>query len=159
MCLIWLMFGILFLHLSTSLGCLCPQTFFLNSGLDKYIPIYRQWAFFISDLYTKIRLISRSVSGFATGSSCGIWDRGWNTCRLYDGPLLGLCVLKWHFMCKFGMVVRNLLSIFFALGSCFCTLHKFFLLFLVSFLFWNTFFYIKYVVLPYSIDMASALFS
>ena len=27
MCLIWLMFGILFLHLSTSLGCFCPRTF------------------------------------------------------------------------------------------------------------------------------------
>ena len=28
MCLIWLMFGMLFPHLSNSLGCFCPRTFF-----------------------------------------------------------------------------------------------------------------------------------
>ena len=30
----WLMFGIIFLYLSTSLRCFCPWTIFLNNGLD-----------------------------------------------------------------------------------------------------------------------------
>ena len=30
----WLMFGILFLHLSTSLWCFCPRISFLNNGFD-----------------------------------------------------------------------------------------------------------------------------
>ena len=48
MCLLQLMFGILFLHLSTLLGCFCIQTF-LNNRLDN-----TQWASFISDLLSAL---------------------------------------------------------------------------------------------------------
>ena len=44
----------------------------------------------ISNLHAKLRIIGRRVPGFATGSHCGVWGRGWTTCLLYDGPLLGL---------------------------------------------------------------------
>ena len=73
MCLIWLMFWILFLHLSTSLGCFCPRTIS-----------------HISDLHNKLRILSRSVSGFITGSPCCVWGRRWTTCVLYDDPFSGL---------------------------------------------------------------------
>ena len=56
MCLIGFIFGILFLHLSTSFGYFCPLTFFLNNRLDS-----KQLAPFISDLPTKHRVISRGV--------------------------------------------------------------------------------------------------
>ena len=42
--------------------------FFLNNGLDN-----TQWASSISDLYTKLRIINRRFSGFATGPPCGVW--------------------------------------------------------------------------------------
>ena len=79
------MFGILSPHLSTSRCCFCPRTFF-NNFLDNV-----QWASFISYLHAKRRKISRRVPWFATGSTCGVWGRGWTTCLLYDGPLLSLC--------------------------------------------------------------------
>ena len=65
---------------------LYPRALFLNNGLDNI-----QWTSFISDLYIKLMIISRRVTGFATGSPCGVWGRELTTCLLYDGPLLGLC--------------------------------------------------------------------
>ena len=58
-------FGILFVHLSTSLGCFSPRTFFFEQ---------------------------RRVSGFATGSHCNVWSRGCTTFLLYDSPHWGLCL-------------------------------------------------------------------
>ena len=49
-----------FLYLSASIGCFCPLTSFLKSSLP--------WTFFISDLGTKLRMVSRSISGIATDS-------------------------------------------------------------------------------------------
>ena len=126
MCLIPLMFGILFIPLSTSLGCFCPRTFFLNKGLDDI----RRACFFISDLHTKLRIISRRVLGFVTGSPCGVWGRGWTTCLLYDRSLLDLCFWKWHWVRNCGIVPLYLYPEI-------------------------TSFYIKYFVLPFSIDAIS----
>ena len=58
------MFGMLFLFLTTSLGCfffhgLC----FSNNGL-------------INHFHAILRIISRGVSGLATDSPCGFWGRG-----------------------------------------------------------------------------------
>ena len=47
--------------------------------------------FFLSYLHTKLRMISSSISGLATDSSCGVWGREWTTCLLCGGPMLGLC--------------------------------------------------------------------
>ena len=56
----------------------------VNNGFDD-----AEWAFFISNLQTKFRIISRGVPCFATGSPCSVWGRGWTTCLLYDGQLSG----------------------------------------------------------------------
>ena len=55
------------------------------------------FAFWITDwtcchgpyLHAILRIISRSVSGLATDSPCGVWGRGWTTCLLHDSPLFG----------------------------------------------------------------------
>ena len=86
---ILLMFGILFLHLSTSHGCFRPRSFFLNNGLDN-----TEWASLISDLHTKLRITSMGVPEFATGFPCYVCGRGWTICLLYDGPLSGLISKK-----------------------------------------------------------------
>ena len=49
-------------------------------------------------LHAILRIISRSVSGLATDSSCGVWGRGWTTCLLHDSPLFGS-----HFKMRVGM--------------------------------------------------------
>ena len=54
-------YGILFLHLQTSLGCFCPQTFFSNNGLDTF-----PWPPLIPDLHFRLWIIGRSASGLAT---------------------------------------------------------------------------------------------
>ena len=78
-----LMYGLLFLHLSTFLGCFCPETFFLQNGLDCLL-----WNFSIYYLYTELRMISRCVSGSATNSPCAVWGLGWTTCLPCGGPIL-----------------------------------------------------------------------
>ena len=118
----WLMYGILFLRLSTSLGCFCPQTFFSQNGLDKLVKTS-----FMSDLYTKLRIISRSVPGLVTDSPCSVWGFKQTSCLLCDGPLLGLyfndsrCVhsVKWRgifYTCVtlflFLYIIKVFLSIF-----------------------------------------------
>ena len=45
-----------------------------------------------------LRIISRGVSGLANDSPCGVWGRGWTTCRLHDSPLFGS-----HFKMRAGM--------------------------------------------------------
>ena len=79
LCLVWLMFGMLIQHFSTSLGCFFFQWHSLfNKGLDNI-----QWASFISDVHTNFRIISRRVPGFEISFPCGVWGRGWTTCLLF----------------------------------------------------------------------------
>ena len=82
------------LHLSTSQGCSCPLTFASNNRLDN-----TQRGSFLSDLHTKPRIISMSVSCLAAGFPCVVWDCGWTTCLLCDGAHL-VYVLKRQLMCK-----------------------------------------------------------
>ena len=49
-------------------------------------------------LHAILRIISRGVSGLATGSPWGVWGRGWTTCLLHDSPLFGS-----HFKMRVGM--------------------------------------------------------
>ena len=82
----WLMCWTLFLHISNSLGCFWPRTIFTKKDvLDKLPRTSSTW-----DLRTILKINSREVPGLATDSPCGVWGRGWTTCLLYDGPLLGL---------------------------------------------------------------------
>ena len=41
-------------------------------------------------LHTILRIISKGVPDWAIDSPCGVWDRGWTTCFLCDGPILSL---------------------------------------------------------------------
>ena len=86
----WLLFGVLFLFLTTSLGCFCPRTLQIVqsviNGLNK-LP----WT---SYLHAILRIISKGVSGLATDSPCGVWGRGWTTCLLHDSPLFSLHILN-----------------------------------------------------------------
>ena len=77
----WLVFGMLFLFLTSSLGCFVHGLCFSNNGLNK-LP----WT---SYLHAILRITSRGVSGLATDSPCGVWGRGWTTCLLHDCPLFG----------------------------------------------------------------------
>ena len=56
----WLLHWILFLHVSTFLGCFCTHIVFLNNVLDKLL-----WNSFISDERT-LRITRKSVPGLAT---------------------------------------------------------------------------------------------
>ena len=80
-----LMYGIMLLQLSNSLGCFRPRTFFLKNGLDLF-----PWNSSISYLHTILSIMSMIVSGLGTVSPCGVRGRGWTTCLLCDGPILGL---------------------------------------------------------------------
>ena len=62
-----LMYGLLFLQLSTFLGYFRPRTFFLKNGLDR-----SPWTSFISYLHTIVGIISRNVLGSATDFPCGV---------------------------------------------------------------------------------------
>ena len=73
----WLMFGMLFLFLTTSLACFSTD-----------------FAFRITDLTSchgphNYMLYIRGVWGLANDYPCGVWGRGWTTCLLHDIPLLG----------------------------------------------------------------------
>ena len=45
-------------------------------------------------MYTKIRIISRSVPGFVTDSYCRVWRHALTASLLYDGPLEGGCLFS-----------------------------------------------------------------
>ena len=101
---------------------------------------------FLSNLHTNLRIISRSVTGLVTDSPCGVWGCGWATCLLFGGSLLGLC-----FWMTVNVIEMNLLLI-----SCVCS----------NLYTWPNFayhfssemiFYIKYLVLWYSVDVVSIL--
>ena len=66
---------------------------FSNNGLNKL-----SWTSYIHAI---LRIISRGVSGLATDSPCGVWERGWTTYLLHGSPLFGS-----HFklVCKFGVI-------------------------------------------------------
>ena len=93
--------------LSISLGCFYSWTFFLNNRLGM-LP----WQSVVPDLHTKLRIISKSVSGLATDFPCSVWGRGWTTCLL-NGILLllGWCFLKWQLVCQFTIAERIFLRI------------------------------------------------
>ena len=56
-----------------------PRNIFSNkNGLDKLL-----WISCISNLHTKLRIISRSVPGLATDSVCHVWGRRWTACLQY----------------------------------------------------------------------------
>ena len=64
--------------------------------------------FFISDHYTKLGTISRSVPCWATYSPCCVWGRGWSTCHcitiIYDfkiNPGVTFCLVpeNTHSLC------------------------------------------------------------
>ena len=75
-----LMYVLLFLQLSTSLGCFRPRTFFLKNGLNRLYIIFTH--------YTQ----DYHAAGFhATDYPYGVWGRGWTTCLLCGGPNLDLC--------------------------------------------------------------------
>ena len=132
------MFGILFLHLSTSLGCFCPRKFSLNNGLDNI-----QGTSFSSGLDTKLRISSSSFSGFAD-SPFGMWGLGWTAPLLYDGLLLWLCFLKRQLVCKLGIIERDFLSIS-SLHLCFCILTMFASYFASVFNSWITIYIYIYI--------------
>ena len=77
-----LMYGILLLQLSISLGCFHPRTFFLKKRIG-LVSI----DLFISYLHTLLMIINRSVSGLVTDSPCCVWGRGLTICLLCNGPI------------------------------------------------------------------------
>ena len=99
---------ILFLYLSSSLGCFRPRTLFSNNGLNN-----TEWAPFLSGLHTKHMIIYRVFPGFATCPPCGVWCRGWTTCLMYDGTLSGVWISKIKLVCNFGIVGGILFILFF----------------------------------------------
>ena len=132
---------------------------FLNNGLDD-----TEWASFISDLHAKLRIINREVPGFATGSPCGVWDRGWK----YHLPhvcwsTFGSFFLKnnsWYVIwCSGEDYAHIFLNLFLVLVCFYITQvlpriipHSIFLL-------WNKFYKLYQVLCPllYSIDVVSTL--
>ena len=73
----WLMYGILFLHISTSLGCFCSWTICQKT----------YWTIYLDLLYMRL----------SKWFPWGVWGRGWTTFLLYDGPPLGLgfLIVSW----------------------------------------------------------------
>ena len=78
-----LIVGIRFLHLSTSVGCFCPWTFFRATD----------WTIYHGP----------NEPGLATDSLCNIWGCGWTISLLYCYPLIALC-LKCQLLCNFDLV-------------------------------------------------------
>ena len=72
------MYETVFLHLSASLRCLCPWTFFLKNELDK-LP----WASLISNLHRKLRIFN-VPSLAADDSPCGVeaLDEHFHSCMV-----------------------------------------------------------------------------
>ena len=124
-----------------------------HNGLDNI-----QWAYFILDLLTKLRIINRIVPGFATGSPCSVGYCGWTTCLLNDGPFLFfmLCFYSYNWCAMFALC--RIFSVNF-LSECVCTLPKFCQLFFICLYIYSeiTYFYIKYFVRRYAIDVVTTL--
>ena len=140
----WMMYGILFLHLSTFLKCFCPRTTFakrLMGNLSRTLSI--------AYLNIILRTICRSFPGLTTEPPCGLWDRGWTNCLLYDGPFLGLGFLSvsWCVSLIEGFCFWFIASIHVLSNT------RFFLLcFLLNHFTLKQFSYAKYFVLSFSID-------
>ena len=110
------------------------------------------FAFWITDwtcchgpyLHAILRIISRSVSGLATDSPCGVWGRGWTTCLLHGSPLFG-SHFKMRVVCKFGVIIHIFII------SCLCSrFHVRNQWFFYSVI---TFSYIKCFVHSYTVDV------
>ena len=159
----WLMYGILFLHLSTSPWCFCPRTIFAKKNnqtktIKQQQPNNKKKRLdklprtsFIPDLLIIQGIINRSVPYFTTDSPCGVcgvWMNHlppvwWSTFR-YSFFLNGnRCVsLVWW---------RGILLLAFCLNSCFihyAVLPNIFPLF-----------YAKNFVLSFSIDLVATFFN
>ena len=80
----FLMYGLLFLQLSTTIGCFRPRTFF-----EKRIELVSiDLLYFIFTFYAQDN--QQKYLSLATDSPCGVWGRGWITCLLCGGSILGL---------------------------------------------------------------------
>ena len=108
MCLMWLMSGYCFYVYLHPLDVSTRGHAFLNNGLNN-----TECASFLSGLHTKIRIINRVFSGFATCPPCGVWCRGCTTCLMYDGTLSGVWCSKIKLVCNFGILERILFIIVF----------------------------------------------
>ena len=76
-----------------------------NTDLQISTDLKNHTVSYLDGIRTILRIISRSVSGLATDSPCGVWGRGWTTCLLHDSPLFGS-----HFKMRVGMYVWSDIS-------------------------------------------------
>ena len=77
-------------------------TLFLNNRFDDI-----QLVPFISDLHTALRIVRRSILGFATGSACGVWGRRWTTYLLYaDASLVQWIWIFYWFLAFVNILVH-----------------------------------------------------
>ena len=67
----------------------CHHMYFSNKELD---PL--SWILFVLYLHYQLWIIWKGVSGFATGSPCGVYCSGWT-------------VAVWQLVCKFVVFMRN----------------------------------------------------
>ena len=90
----WLMFGMLFLFWTTSLGCFVHGLCFSNNGLNDL-----SWTSYV---HVIPRIISRGVSGLATNSPCCVCgvDEPLASCMIVH---LSAHIFKWQLVCKFGV--------------------------------------------------------
>ena len=139
LCMKWLMYRILLLQLSSSLGYFCQRTSFSNNSMEKLL-----WPSFISNLNTKLRIISIVVQ---------VWK---NVPLLYGDPLWGAC-FKCQLVCKFGIVERNFLVDFLPLFTSSYITYILPVIFPLKWFYCEETFYIKWVVMSYSVDIVSTV--
>ena len=94
------------------ISCFAYQWHYNDFAIYLSISLNKWWLFLfakvwyfnsISDLHIKLKILSRNVPGLAILLVVfGVVDAR-TTCRLYDGPLLGL-FFKCQLVCEFGMV-------------------------------------------------------
>ena len=82
----WLMYGMLFLHLSTFLGCFHPRTFISNNGLDMKPPLYQ--IYILMETFSALlalcagnSLVPGAALDFTKASDaelwCFLWSNDW----------------------------------------------------------------------------------
>ena len=100
----WLIFGMLFLFLTISVGYFCPWTLLFKWQTEQVAMDL------IFTCYTKAN--QKGCFRFSNYSPWGIWSLGWTTCLLHDSPIFGshfkmrvgsAPILKWELVCKFGV--------------------------------------------------------
>ena len=83
-----------------------------------------------------------------------VWCYGWTTCILYDGPLW-VCFFKWQLVCNLGRLFIFLYQ--FLVLVCLYITQVLPVIFPLYVFYSEIPFYIKYFLLPYSIDVVSIL--